>query len=165
MAKGWNYQKVLKCLATEVFNIPHFNIPHESILTSPTHPKYSRSVYFYRGACKNLDALPSTTQEAFGTGMQQFSSLAEHLAVLAWHCAFFYSLQFIHHIFSNFRNKRSRCTTDNSLIAALMCPQYTICPVQRREWKALCNRYLKPIVQCTQNNHATNHAELSSPVQ
>jgi len=111
-----------------------------------------------------MQPLPSITHEPSGRGVQQFSSLAEHSAALAWHYTFFYSLQFIHYIFSNFRNKRSRWTTDNSLIANPVCPQDTIHPVRERGWKALCNRYLKSIVQCTQNNQPTSSSEFSSLV-
>lgn len=141
-----------------------FNIPHQSILTSPMHPKYSRSVHWdTEGPVRIQIPCPAPHRKPLAeacsnSALWQSTWLSQHDTLL-----FFYSLQFIHQIFSNFRNKRRRCTTDNSLIAALMCPQYTICPVQRTEWKALCNRYLKPIVQCTQNNHITN-AELSSPV-
>lgn len=43
-----------------------------------------------------------------------------------------------------------------------MCPQYTIHPVQGRGQKALCNRSLKSIVQCTQNKQGTKNSEFSS---
>lgn len=112
---------MLKCLSLEGFTKLHV-----SILTSSTHPKHMSIQYTstQRGAWLETSLgsrsqnhrisrmeetyLHSITQELSGRGTQQFSSLAEHLAVLAWHYTLFCSLQSIPYIFSNFFNKRKR---------------------------------------------------------
>lgn len=46
---------MLKCLTMEVFSKPHV-----SILTSPTHPKYSKAIHWHtEGPVKSLDTSPA----------------------------------------------------------------------------------------------------------